>query len=131
MAALYISAELNTRYLASYENKDVDRLIKMQKARKYVAAQRPDLLDLLTEISKDAPKGMMIDSFSFKKGQPVTISGNAKDAEEVFKFQEFLAGKKNISKVNIAISPADKKTKKTPYKITFQYKHWAKKTSRK
>ena len=131
MAALYISVELNTRYLASYDNKDVDQLIEMQKARKYVAAQRPDLLDLLAEISKDAPKGMMIDSFSFKKGQPVTISGNAKDAEEVFKFQEFLAGKKNISKVNIAISPADKKTKKTPYKITFHYKHWAKKTSRK
>jgi len=131
MAVLYISTELNTRYLASYENKDVDQLVKIQKARKYVAAQRPDILDLLTEISKDAPKGMMIDSFSFKKGQPVTISGIAAKGEEVYIFQEFLAGKKDISKVNITISPADKKTKKTPYKITFHYKHWAKKTSKK
>lgn len=131
MAVLYVSAELNTRYLASYENKDVDQLIKMQKARRYVGSQRPDLLDLLTEISKDAPKGMMIDSFSFKKGQPVMISGNAGNGEEVYKFQEFLGGKKDISNVNIAISPADKKTKKTPYKITFHYKHWTKKSSRK
>ncbi|MBW8035798.1 MAG: PilN domain-containing protein [Planctomycetes bacterium] len=131
MAALYISTQLNIRYLASYENKDVDQLIKMQKVRKYVAAQRPDLLDLLTEISKDAPKGMMIDSFSFKKGQPVTISGNAAKGEEVLKFQEFLGGKKDISNVNIVISPADKKTKKTPYRITFHYKHWTKKSSKK
>jgi len=130
MAALYVFTEINRRSLASYENEDVDKLITIQKARKYIASKRPDLLDLLAEISKDAPKGMVIDSFSFKKGQPVIISGNAGNAEEVFKFQEFLADKKDLSKVNIAVSAPDKKTKKTPYKITFHYKNWAKKISK-
>lgn len=130
MAALYVCTEINTRTLASYENKDVDQLIKMQQARKYVAAQRPDLLDLLTEISKEAPKGMMINSFSFKKTQPVIISGNAANAEEVYKFQEFLAEKKDLSNVNITVSPPAPKTKRIPYKITFHYKHWTKKTSK-
>jgi hypothetical protein len=130
LLTLFVCTKTNAGYLVRYDNDDVRQLIKMQTARKYIAAQRPDILDLLTEISKDAPKGMMTDSFSFKKGQPVIISGKASNLDEVIKLQEFLGSKKDLDNIDIGNPKRDEKAKKTSYRITFDYKDWTKKRSK-
>lgn len=130
LLTLFVCTKTNAGYLARYDNDDVRQLIKMQKARKYIAGQRPDILDLLMEISKGAPKGMMTDSFSFKKGQPVIISGKASNLDEVIKLQEFLGSKKDLDNIDIGNPKRDEKAKKTSYRITFDYKDWTKKRSK-
>ena len=130
LLTMFVGMKTDAAELARYDNDDVRQLIKIQKARKYIAEQRPDILDLLTEISKDAPKGMMTDSFSFKKGQPVIISGKASSLDEVIKLQEFLGSKKDLDKIGIGNPKRDEKTKKVSYRITFDYKDWTKKSSK-
>jgi len=104
--------------------------VERQSLIKTVARQRPDLLGLLNEISSGEGKGILLDSFHFKKGQPVTIAGQVQSADQLYKFQESLLSKKGIQDVNIQSAAPDSKTKKIKFTMTFHYKTFTKKSSR-
>ena len=106
---------------------NVDLLIQRQKLIKSVASQRPNLLELLNQINTSDSKGIMLDKLEFKKGQPVSISGQTKDAEQMYKFQKSLLTTKGITEVKIQNADRDSKTKKLKFTITFHYKNFTKK----
>ena len=100
---------------------DINLLMHRQKLIKTVAQQRPDLLDLLGQVNASGERGIKLESFHFKKGQPVTITGQADGNEQLYKFEKSLQDRKNIKSVKPKPS-FDAKTKKVKFTITFHYK---------
>jgi hypothetical protein len=98
-----------------------------QKLLKTVARHRPDILQLLTDLGAGETDGIILDSMNFKKGQPVTITGQADNEEKMWKFQDGLRNQKGVSDVDNPSASPDKKTKKLKFTITFQYKSFTKK----
>ena len=105
-------------------------LMQRQRSIKTVARQRPDLLGLLSEINSDDNKAIKLDRLDFKKGRPVSISGQADGAEQLYKFQKSLLTKKGITEVMIQNALEDGKTKKLKFTITFHYKNFTRKKGR-
>lgn len=108
-------------------NTDIDLLIQRQSLIKSVASQRPDLLELLNKINAGDNKGIMLDKLDFKKGRPASISGQTKDAEQMYKFQRSLLAIKGITDVKIQNPSRDNKTKKLKFTMTFHYWKFTKK----
>jgi hypothetical protein len=98
-----------------------------QKLLKTVARHRPDILQLLADLGAGETDGIILDSMHFKKGQPVTITGQADNEEKMWKFQDGLRNQKGVSDVDNPSASPDKKTKKLKFTITFQYKSFTKK----
>ena len=101
-------------------------LMQRQVLIKEVAQQRPDILGLLCEINVDDCQGMFLDNFDFKKGRAVNIVGQAKDSEQLYKFQKALLDKKGVTAVKIQSGTPDKKSGKIKFTITFHYKGFTK-----
>jgi hypothetical protein len=124
-AVVYCSVDMKSpkaiekRLKASLSDTNMNLLIQRQKLIKMVAQQRPDLLNLLGE------RGIKLESFHFKKGQPVTITGQASTNDQFYKFEESLENRKNIKIVNTNPS-IDAKSKKVKFTITFHYKSFTK-----
>ena len=108
---------------------DCNLLMQRQRLIKTVAAQRIDLIDLLNDINTTGSKEIMLDSLQFKKGQPVRITGQAKSAEELYKFEKNLQDKKAIEEVKTQSTPPDSKSKEIKFAITFHYKNFTRKKS--
>lgn len=104
-------------------------LVQRQTLLKTVAQQRPDLLQLLSDINSGDSRGITLDSFYFKKGQPVSISGQVQDNDQLYDFQKSLLSKKGITDVNIQNTSRDSKTKRLKFTLTFHYKTFTKKTA--
>ena len=104
-------------------------LIRRHKLIKTVARQRPNLLVLLDEINSVESSGIMLDSFDFKKDQPVRITGQAQSTEQLYKFEKSLENIKHIKDVK-RTSSRDPKTKKFKFTMTFHYKNITKKSGR-
>ncbi|HPC95560.1 MAG TPA: hypothetical protein PLU87_11490 [Sedimentisphaerales bacterium] len=98
-----------------------------QTLLKNIAQHRPDLLGLLTDIHSGNSEGVILDSFHFKKGQAVTLTGQADNAEQMWKFQANLLGCKSIKDVDITSTSTDSKTKKIKFTMLFHYKNFTKK----
>jgi len=109
---------------------DIDLLMQRQKLIKTVALERPNLLELLNLVTESGDSGIKLDSFYFKKGQLVSISGQAQNSDQLYKFQETLQGKTGISQAEIQSSSLDSKSKKFKFTITFHYKNFTKKSTR-
>jgi len=110
---------------ASASEADLNSLMQRQKLIKSVAQQRPDVLELLAQINASGESGIKLESFHFKKGQPVTITGEASGNEQLYKFEKNLQDRKNIKSVKMNPS-RDTKTKKIKFSITFHYKNFTK-----
>jgi hypothetical protein len=110
---------------ASASNADLNSLMQRQKLIKSVAQQRPDLLELLGQINASGERGIKLESFHYKKGQPVTITGEAPGNEQLYKFEKNLQDRKNIKSVKMNPS-RDAKTKKIKFTITFHYRNFTK-----
>jgi hypothetical protein len=104
-------------------------LVQRQTLLKTVAQQRPDLLQLLSDVSSGDSRGITLDSFYFKKGQPITISGQVQDNDQLYDFQKSLLSKKGVTDVNIQNTSRDSKTKRLKFTMTFHYKTFTKKTA--
>ena len=94
---------------------------------KTVARHRPDILQLLADLSTGQNDGIALDSLYFKKGQAVTIAGQAGNMDQMYKFQDGLRGQKGIADVEIPNATRDPKTKKIKFTMTFHYKNYTKK----
>jgi hypothetical protein len=123
-------------------NTTLDALVERQVLIRTVARERPDMLALLKLVNASGEKGVMLNSFNFKKGQKVTITGQVQNNDQLYKFQEKLREHKDLAEVTILSTgkvsgkgsggsggkPGSKKGKGITFSITFQYKNFAKKT---
>lgn len=74
-----------------------------------------------------ANAGITLDKLDFKKGRPVSITAQTKDAEQMYKFQKSLLAIKGITDVKIQNPARDNKTKKLKFTMTFHYWKFTKK----
>jgi hypothetical protein len=120
-ACLIVTQKNNKSALALLQNPDIDIIASRQEYRQAVAAQRWDVLGLFATLTENTPKGMMLDSFSFKRNQPVTIAAKAKNIDEMYAFEKKLNANSEISDAQITSHTVDEKTKKASFKMTFNY----------
>lgn len=123
---------INKYFKGAASQVSFDQIIKRNKLIKTVAQQRPDLLALLNEINSAESQGIKLNSFDFKKGKPVSITGEADKTEGLYDFQKTLQAKKNISDVKMKIQSKskDEKDNKINFSITFHYKSFTEKISK-
>ncbi|MHC4338052.1 MAG: PilN domain-containing protein [Planctomycetota bacterium] len=129
VTALYAMDVVNDKRLTRLVEKvDVGQFTQRQKLLKSVALQRPDLLRLLNEINSTEHDGIVLSVIHFKKGQLVTVQGQAKNEEQVWKFQKSLRTRKGIKEPRI--ESVAKKDDKHDFTITFHYGRFTKKRTR-
>lgn len=107
-------SSIEKRIKASGSEADINLLMERQKLKRAVAQQRPDLLDLINEITTSSQNtqgqrpsrggrgqnaGIQLDTFHFKKGQPVLISGQASNNDQLYNFEQNLEEKTDIREV--------------------------------
>ncbi|MDH7598667.1 MAG: PilN domain-containing protein [Sedimentisphaerales bacterium] len=124
--------------------------------REQVSRYRIDILGLLSEINSAVPSGparqpmpdpnaadrgpgmergprfgrsggIVLDSFSFKRGQTITIEGQADSPEDLYRFEEALRKKEGIRSVETKKSTQDKQTNRIKFSINFHYKNFTQK----
>ena len=137
VAAVMLIALFATTYLADAANArrwndlvarpDFEAARQHQALLKTVARHRPDVLELLTALNTGKNEGIVLDSLHFKKGQPVTIAGQAGNTEQMWAFEKNLRAQKDMTSVAIVNPTQDSKTKKIKFTITFSYKGFSKK----
>jgi Tfp pilus assembly protein PilN len=137
VAAAMLVALFATTYLADAANAkrwnelvarpDFEAARQHQALLKTVARHRPDVLELLTALNTGKNDGVVLDSLHFKKGQPVTIAGQAGNTEQMWAFEKNLRAQKDMTNVAIVNPTQDSKTKKIKFTITFSYKGFSKK----
>ena len=129
VTVLYAMDVVNDKRLTRLVEKvDVGQFTQRQKLLKSVALQRPDLLRLLNEINSTEHDGIVLSVIHFKKGQLVTVQGQANNEEQLWKFQKSLRTRKGIKGPLIeSVTPKDDKR---DFTITFHYGRFTKKKSR-
>ncbi len=120
---------IEKRLDASVSDVDMNLLVKRQQLIKTVARERPDLLDLLKVVNESGERGIKLTSLSFKKGQPVSISGEASSNDQLSRYEKNLQNSKGIEKVNYTAN-TNAKSKKITFTMTFHYKNFSSKTTR-
>jgi hypothetical protein len=118
---------IEKRVRASVSDADMNLLVQRQKLIRTVATERADLLELINYVNSGGGKGILLDSVQFKKGQPVSVAGQADNPDLLYKFQESLLTKKGIKEVEIQNATKDPKGDKFKFTITFHYKNFTKK----
>jgi len=108
---------------------DLEQLIQREALVKAIARRRPDVLGLLNQINDLESKGILLDSFTFKMGEPAIITGQADDRAQLHGFEKLLEQSKDISEVKMTPSP-ETKGDKINFTITFHYKEFTKKQAR-
>jgi len=120
---------IEKRLDASISDVDMDLLVKRQQLIKTVARERPDLLELLKIVNESGERGIKLTSLFFKKGQPVSISGEASSNDQLSRFEKNLQKTKGIERVNYTAN-TNTKSRKITFTITFDYKNFSRKTTR-
>lgn len=124
------------------------------EARELVARYRPDILQLLSQINTAAPTGgfgprepdpngpgmdrrprvgrsaIVLDSFSFKRGQQITVEGQVSSPEELYRFEEALRKEEGIRDVSTKRVGQDKQTNRIRFTMNFNYKNFTQKGAR-
>jgi hypothetical protein len=126
---------IEKRLKESGSEADINLIMTRQNLKKEIAKQRPDILDLFSEITacaqsnissqRDERGGMSqrggmgerggrggrgpnssieLESFHFKKGQPVTITGTAPTTDQLYSFEKKLEENKDIEEVKRSTS---------------------------
>ncbi len=121
---------LEKHFKSSQENAGFTLLAEQRELMKAAARQRADLLNLIHQLNYKENNGTLLNGFHFKKGQPVTITGQVKDDEQLYNFQESLLSKNDISDVRIKSTKKDDKKKKIDFTLTFHYKDFTQKKGR-
>ena len=120
---------IEKRLEASVSDVDMNLLVKRQQLIKTVARERPDLLDLLKVVNESGERGITLTTLFFKKGQPVSISGQASSNDQLSRYEKNLQNTKGVEKVNYTAN-TNTKSKKITFTMTFQYKNFSRRTTR-
>ena len=117
---------IKKRLQASVSDMDMDLLVERQQLIRAVAQERPDMLNLLKLVNDSGERGISLSSLQFKKGQIVTISGQAGNNDQLRDFEKKLQETKGIEEVNCTPT-TDSKGKKITFKMNFHYKNFTQK----
>ena len=120
---------IEKRLEASVSDTDMNQLVKRQQLIKTVARERPDLLDILKLVNESGERGITLTNLYFKKGQPVSISGQVTSNDQLSRFEKNLQDNKAIEKVNYTAN-MNTKSRRITFTMTFHYKNFTKKATR-
>jgi len=120
---------IEKRLNESVSDVDMNLLVKRQQLIRTVARERPDLLDLLKLVNESGERGITLTGLNFKKGQPVSITGQASSNDQLSRYEKNLQNTKGIEEVNYSAN-TNAKSKKITFTMTFHYKNFSKKTTR-
>jgi hypothetical protein len=107
-------------------NLNVNVRLEQERIRKVIATERPDLLDLLDKVNSVQTEGITLTSFSFKKGQHVSMNGFARDHGQLYKYQEGLLKQAGISSVEVQKAVRDEKKGQVAFSMIFDYRNFSK-----
>ncbi len=120
---------IERRIEESVSDVDMNQLVKRQQLIRTVARERPDLLDILKLVNDSGEKGITLTGLNFKKGQPVSITGQASSNDQLSRFEKNLQKTKGIEKVNYTANTSTK-SKKITFTIKFNYRNFSERTTR-
>ena len=120
---------IEKRLESSVSDVDMNLLVKRQQLIRTVARERPDLLDLFKVVNESGERGITLTTLFFKKGQPVSIIGQASSNDQLSRYEKKLQNTKGIEKVNYTAN-TNTKSKKITFTMTFHYKNFSTKTTR-
>lgn len=103
---------------------------QFQKERAYqnsVSKQRANLLELLNVVTSKEYKGITLDSFTYKRGQPVKIGGRADKPEPWYAYEKAMTSQKGVTQAKRDDLVQDKKEKKVKFGMSFHYKTYTQK----
>jgi hypothetical protein len=112
----------------TYEGTTGQKILTRQQMRERFAKSRPDMLELLTILNTCAGNNVTIDTFNFKKGQPVRLTAktNSNSYERVYAFDKKLKEQSGISGVKLISPTLDEKKRQVSFTLTFNYKNFSK-----
>ncbi len=105
---------------------------QFQKERAYqnrVARQRANLLELIQVVSSKEYKGLVLDTFTYKRGQPVKIVGRADKPEPWYVYEKAMTSQKGVTQAKRDNLVPDKKTKKVKFGMSFHYRTYTQKVT--
>ncbi len=120
---------LEKRLEASLSDTDIQELIAKQNLIKVVAQARPDMLSLIKLVNDKGGSGIKLTGFHFKKGQAVSLTGEARNQDDIYRFHEALLEDKSVKNALIPNATPDAKGGKVTFTINFQYKNFSQKKS--
>ncbi|NQV31913.1 MAG: hypothetical protein HQ515_04420 [Phycisphaeraceae bacterium] len=94
-----------------------------------VARQRANMLELINVVTSKEHKGIILDKFTYKKGQPLKIAGRADKSEPWYKFEEAMTNLKGVAQAKRDNLVLDEKGKKVKFGMSFHYKTYTRKVT--
>jgi hypothetical protein len=130
LAVSYRTAQKEIRAIqqaltAAHQDTTGEKIIARQQMRERIARARPDVQELLTTLNTCAGNDVLVDSFNFKKGQPVRIVAKTGSFERVYAFQKKLQEYTGISNVKLISPTMDEKKKQVQFTMTFAYRNFS------
>jgi hypothetical protein len=130
LAVSYRTAQKEIRVIrqaltAAHQDTTGEKIIARQQMRERVARARPDMQELLTILNTCAGNDVLVDSFSFKKGQNTRIVAKTGSFERVYAFQKKLQESAGISNVKLISPTKDEKKKQVQFTMTFAYRNFS------
>lgn len=101
---------------------------KRDKAfQKQVASQRVDLIDVLDTMTSKSYEGVTLDTFSFKRGQPLELKGRADKTDKWYAYEEAISNLNGVKEFKRDDPITDEKDKKIKFSLNFHYKTYTQK----
>ncbi len=113
---------MEARMAAATTDVSVDQMRERVQMLKRVARLRPDLLELIDEINESGPRGMRLDALTYKRGQVVTVQGEASNADQIYQFQKSLLEKNMFKNVKIQSTAPQQKGNKVKFTVGLEYR---------
>jgi|GEM_PF-5292525 len=108
------------------EGVSVTSMLEEHKAINETAAERPDMLEVFTILKESSPEDVTFHSFTFRKDKPVSVTGQARTNDSLYKLEAALRTKKGISNVKEQSAVKDDRENKIVFTITFDYRNFTK-----
>ncbi|MBN2511744.1 MAG: PilN domain-containing protein [Sedimentisphaerales bacterium] len=109
---------------AEYHGTTGQAILARQQMRDRISKARPDMLEMLSTIGSCMDKDMLLDSISFKKGQPVRIAAKARSFEQVNAFHKKLQEQTCFKDVKLISPTLDERRSRVQFTITLAYRNF-------
>jgi hypothetical protein len=101
-------------------------MLELHKAINETASERPDILDVFSLLKESAPIDVLFHNFIFRKGKPVSVTGQARSNDSLYKFEAALRAQKGITNVKEQSAVKDDKENKIVFTVAFDYRTFTK-----